>query len=137
MPVERTLWFVEEEIIANPDKIYVFGDNVARKGRGGQAKPCRDKPNTLGVRTKRTPGTEASAYWHDDTFIENVKYVTEDFKQIEKLLKKGRTLVFPLDGFGTGLAELRTNAPQTLRFIELCSDYCIRRYGKDVHKEQD
>lgn len=143
MPVEIVLWFNEEEIIANPDKIYVFGDNEARKGKGGQAKPCRDKPNTLGIRTKKTPGYMKDGtfpphmYWHDDTYLKNVALVTEDFKKVEKLLKNGVTCVFPLDGFGTGLAELKRNAPRTLDFIDRCTKYLIQKYPKntiDSHK---
>jgi len=38
----------------HPEYIFVFGDNLDRKGKGGAAK-LRDMPNSLGFITKRHP----------------------------------------------------------------------------------
>jgi len=57
----RTIWTTEvmpilyqdqikrDDLRAHPDRIYLFGDNVARQGRGGQAKEMRGEPNALGI----------------------------------------------------------------------------------------
>lgn len=125
MPVEIVEWFTKEDIRANPTKMYVFGDNEDRVGTGGQAKACRGEPNTIGIRTKRHPKEELTAYWHDTTFVANTFYAFLDFQQVMKYLKVGRVVVFPKDGFGTGLAKLKENAPLTLAFIETMTKFCI------------
>jgi hypothetical protein len=111
-------WFTKEDIQANPENIYVFGDNEQRQGTGGQAKACRGEPNTIGIRTKRFPGYDESAYWTDETVDQNRKMISEDFQKVHEALKQGKRVVFPADGFGTGLAKLKENAPATLHWIE-------------------
>ena len=47
-----------EDIINNPNAIFIFGDNVHRTGKGGQAKVFRDlqnRPNVVGIATKQSP----------------------------------------------------------------------------------
>jgi hypothetical protein len=119
-------WFTKEEIQANPDKIYVFGDNESREGVGGQAKACRGQPNTIGIRTKRDKYRNTDSYWYDDTYNENITMVIKDFLKVLKAIDDGKTVVFPLDGFGTGLANLKDNAPKTLEFIEFITNACIK-----------
>ena len=46
-------WYSIEQCRANPRAIYVFGDNLLRKGLGGQAKEMRGEPNTLGIVSKK------------------------------------------------------------------------------------
>lgn len=127
--IVQTEWFTKEDIQANPDKIYVFGDNEQRQGTGGQAKACRGEPNIIGIRTKRYPGTNANAYWTDETFIENKKMVDEDFRKVQLAILMGNTVVFPADGFGTGLANLKENAPLTLHYIQKWESALINIYG--------
>lgn len=127
-------WFTEEQILNNPDKIFVFGDNEQRCGRGGQAKFLRGKPNVIGIRTKRLPGTDKNAYWTDDTYENNIRKVLRDFDKVFEELEKGKTLIFPYDGFGTGLAKLSENAPKTLSFINMMKNYCIENWPMPVHQ---
>lgn len=49
---------------ANPDKVYVFGDNMKGFGKGGQA-IIRDEPNAFGIPTKRYPSKDDWAYFSD------------------------------------------------------------------------
>ena len=42
-----------DKIKENPDVLYLFGDNLLRKGLGGQAKEMRGEPNTLGIVSKK------------------------------------------------------------------------------------
>jgi hypothetical protein len=48
-------WITRKDLRENPDKRYVFGDNVERRGYGGQAKEMRGEPNAIGVVTKWAP----------------------------------------------------------------------------------
>lgn len=121
-------WFTKEQIKANPDVWFVFGDNEMRQGTGGQAKPCRGEPNTIGIRTKRKPRTDPSAYWHDDTYEDNILMIDDDFSSVEGFLENGDTVIFPEDGFGTGLALLKDNAPKTLEYINTWIEYLVNQY---------
>ena len=57
-----------EDLIRNPDTIYLFGDNDKRKGLGGQAKEMRGESNAIGIRTKKAPFSDNSAYYIDSEF---------------------------------------------------------------------
>lgn len=112
-----------EDLRTNPDYLYLFGDNEQRIGQGGQAREMRGEPNAVGIRTKRTPGTDETAYWAErtsDEFIRNCSMLNEDFLPVWKALREDQDLivVIPTDGLGTGLAELKTRAPLTLEHIE-------------------
>lgn len=123
-------WFTKEQIRANPKTWFVFGDNEMRQGTGGQAKPCRGEPNTIGIRTKRKPLTAPDAYWHDSDYARNKKLVTEDFYVVYQKLRAGNKVIFPADGFGTGLALLEQNAPKTLAYIWGCYNSLVEVYGE-------
>lgn len=118
-------------IQAHTDWIFCFGDNEDRKGTGGQAKACRGEPNTIGIRTKRHPNRRPDAYWDDATFPINRMKVTEDFMDVLGALMKDKVVVFPKDGFGTGLANLDKNAPRTLEYIESGRKSFLEYWGTD------
>jgi len=44
----------KEYLRAHPEVIFVFGDNLIHRGKGGAAK-LRDEPNTYGFITKKYP----------------------------------------------------------------------------------
>ena len=50
---------------AHPDEVFVFGDNLAGHGTGGQA-VIRHEPNVFGIPTKVRPGTDRNDYFNDD-----------------------------------------------------------------------
>ena len=120
MPVIRQAFISRADIQAHPERIYLFGDNEARVGQGGQAKEMRGEPNAVGIRTKRAPGYEENAYWSDDQYEQNRAMVRIDFEAVLRfMLWEPRTVVvIPRDGLGTGLAGLSTRAPKTLAMIE-------------------
>jgi hypothetical protein len=51
MPVAFKELITPFDLHRHPRSIFVFGDNVARRGLGGLAGVCRGKPNALGVVT--------------------------------------------------------------------------------------
>lgn len=113
----------------NPHVIYCFGDNDMRVGKGGQAKECRGEPNSFGIRTKREPNEGPNAYYTDATFDENCAKIDEDFGLLEKELEKGSVVVMPTEGFGTGLAMLKENAPRTLSHVNAWVERLADKYG--------
>jgi len=118
MPVILQYRIYRSDLELNPDVHYCFGDNDMREGMGGQAKECRGEKNSIGIRTKKTPGVDESAYYSDAEYEANLKKISWDFVKVMDLLEEGKTVVFPTEGFGTGFAELKERAPKTLAAIE-------------------
>ena len=52
----------KEFLRENPDVIFVFGDNLIRKGKGGAA-ALRDEPNTYGFITKKYPNNKDESFY--------------------------------------------------------------------------
>ena len=109
--------YTPELLKANPNKLFLFGDNNQRKGKGGQA-IIRDEPNAIGISTKLIPSNTADAFMSDDQLADNKAVIDSDIKKAkEKAEKESKTIVLPKGGFGTGLAALATKAPQTFAYL--------------------
>jgi hypothetical protein len=119
-----------EDLQANPDILYIFGDNLDREGLGGQAGEMRGEPNAFGIATKRA----ISHGYPQDYFFDGEEDVKEIINgEFDRLLKTIRTdyqyengggrechyrlICIPLDGIGTGLSRLPETAPKLLEYI--------------------
>lgn len=95
---------------ADPDALFVFGDNLERTGKGGQA-TIRDCANAIGLASKIAPRRDDDAFFADanaDLFLPELRR----FHQIvAPHLKAGGTVWWPADGIGTGLSEMPARAP--------------------------
>lgn len=89
--------------------IFVFGDNQARVGKGGQA-IIRDHPNARGIATKRI----------DLSFMQgslkDFEAVLRDIRNIEAIMDSGQQVILPIlengdISIGCGLADLPRQAP--------------------------
>jgi len=98
--------------------IYVFGDNDCRKGYGGQAKEMRGESNSIGIRVKKRPSNDITAYYTDKEYKDNIKKINEDFARVKLCIEWANVIVIPSDGIGTGLARLEEFAPKTLKYIQ-------------------
>ena len=100
--------------------VFIFGDNIARVGFGGQAAEMRGEPNTVGVPTKWGPASIEIAYFKDDDWdYPGVRIAIEAaFVAIRMYLDAGYDVVIPADGLGTGRAQLRERAPRIAREID-------------------
>lgn len=107
--------WTENQVKENPDKIFIFGDNIQRTGKGGQA-IIRDNDNAFGIATKKLPNTNKEAYFSDNELEENKKVIDVDIQNILDSAE-GRTIVFPQNGLGTGLAKLKEKAPKTFEYL--------------------
>jgi hypothetical protein len=101
---------------ANPDCIFVFGDNSARKGLGGQAKEMRGEPNALGIATKRLPAMTPEAFFSDDS-TQDVTTLAGDLAKLIGFHTRGFQIYAPLNGIGTDRARLKENAPLLYKLI--------------------
>lgn len=103
----------------NPDTLYVFGDNLLKKGKKGQA-VIRDEPNAIGIPTKKKPTLYADAFFTDDELEENTAEINHAVGMLKTAMKKPHvhTVAYPSDGLGTGLAQLEYKAPQTMDVLK-------------------
>ena len=108
-------WKVSD-CIENPKSLFLFGDNDLKRGKKGQA-IIRDCVNTHGIPTKKFPSNNHDAYYSDDQYDENCKKIIMGFVTMIKKSSDYQEIAFPGDGFGTGLAQLGTKAPQTFAFL--------------------
>jgi len=100
---------------SHPERMFVFGDNVARVGLGGQAKEMRGEPNSIGIVTKWLPSSNDQSYFYDFQFPAVKLLIEQDFR---RLFDFPGTIVWPLDSIGRGLARLDVTSPLTLKYIE-------------------
>jgi hypothetical protein len=124
-------FYSEHLLMSNPDTYFVFGDNLVRRGNGGQA-IIRDQPNAVGIATKRFPTHNYSGYMLGSK--EDFEAVEKDFDKVYKLIEEGKTIVFPSGGLGTGLAALNVHAPKLLTYIDHLVSKLIEADYTTIHK---
>lgn len=105
------------DLRANPDVLYVFGDNVDRVGLGGQAGEMRGEPNAVGVATKWSPFMNESAFFNDVDYDGIAKIIDADFEPLFKAALNRKTIILPADGLGTGLSEMPTRCPKLYQLV--------------------
>jgi len=120
MPVIFQQRINRADLQANRNVLYLFGDNIARTGYGGQADACRGEPNAVGVVTKHSPSTRPGAYFDDRDFGRNANQIDADLARAFAHLRASpaNTIVIPLDGLGTGLSDLQQRAPRTFAHLQ-------------------
>lgn len=114
MKIEYEGTFSASRCADNPDKIYVFGDNLLRRGYAGQA-TIRGQANAFGIPTKRYPNTQRSAYFSDQP--DELESVKQALRELYILGKKNYTIVFPTKGIGTGLARMQEHSPKIYTYM--------------------
>lgn len=89
-------------------KLFVFGDNLARYGKGGQA-VIRSEVNAIGIPTKRLPAMNNESFFNDkqDEFE-----AVEHWISLIAKLSETKDIVFPKGGLGTGLANMQECSPK-------------------------
>ena len=123
MPLIFQKMIYRTDLKANPDWLYVFGDNLARRGLGGQAAQMRGEPNAIGVPTKKLPSLTHDAFFTDEEYEANKAVLQEEFNKIFAALREGKTVVFPEDGIGTDRAQLAQRAPKTYKALQWCIEH--------------
>ena len=106
-------WFSVEQCEANPNKLYIFGDNSQKHGKGGQAQ-IRDCVNAFGVATKRAPTMSATGFFYDDPY--DLKSMIFDLNTLINI-QDYEYIVFPKDGLGTGLSQMPEKSPKLFKLL--------------------
>ncbi len=102
-----------DEVIAEKDKNFIFGDNLTGQGLGGQAKEMCGEENSVGIPTKKASNNNPNSFFIDQEFTANKKAIDEAFSKIPP----HKTVVIPKAGLGTGLAKLQEKAPKTFAYL--------------------
>lgn len=120
MPVLFQKIIRREDLRRNPQVLYVFGDNMLRKGLGGLAAICRFEKNAVGVVTKYLPSMAPDAFFTDDAVgvLAQNRQIDKDMKPLFAHVKHGGIVVWPTDGIGTNLADLQERAPRTFDHVQ-------------------
>lgn len=120
-------WTETDCMIEFDKSLFVFGDNDIGEGCKGQA-VIRNCPNAIGIPTKKRPTNEPTSFYTDDEYDESCKKIQD---AIIRVIEKSRDYVeimFPVDGFGTGLARLKEKAPKTFKYL---NDVIVHCFGID------
>lgn len=112
--IERMKRIYRTDLRNNPQKVFLFGDNLERVGMGGQAYEMRDEPNAIGVATKYSPGMRDEDFFTDDDYDNLCKIIDSDLARAFD----AKIVVIPSDGLGTGLAELDNRAPKVFAYLQ-------------------
>lgn len=120
MPIVYQRMIYNDDLKRNPTVLYVMGDNVARSGRGGQAKEMRGMPNTVGVATKMFPGLLDEDYFGEspEEIEAQKRIIDKDMKPLFAHLARGGIVVWPSGGIGTNRADMPRRAPTTYQYLE-------------------
>jgi len=112
-------WITKSFVRENRERIFLFGDNLARRGFGGQAAAMRGEPNVVGIPTKKLPSNREEAFFTDAEFEQNKAAIDKAFELLEaKSSASNQVIVIPADGIGTGRAQLEIRAPLTFAYLQ-------------------
>lgn len=91
----------KEYLRANPNRIFVYGDNQLRKGKAGAAK-LRDEPNTYGFITKRFPSMNDKAFYTKEKYR---PIMMLELRKLVDLIEQNRDKDIFVSRVGSGLAN--------------------------------
>ena len=112
-------WITRTLVREHRDRIFLFGDNLARRGFGGQAAAMRGEPNVVGIPTKKLPSNIENAFFTDTEFEQNKAAIDQAFELLSvKCSTTDQVIVIPADGIGTGRAQLENRAPLTFAYLQ-------------------
>lgn len=117
MPIVFQKFIFRSDLQENPEVLYLFGDNLERKGLGGQAKEMRGEPNAVGIATKKSPSMSTVSFFTNDDFDLFEDHFLADMERVFIALERDFIVIVPADGLGTGLSELPTRAPKINDYI--------------------
>lgn len=91
----------EKDLDAHEDWIFVFGDNLIRRGYGGAAK-LRGHARSYGFITKKYPGSRDADYYTPEEYK---PVFQEEMKKLVALIEANPTKMFIISKLGSNLAN--------------------------------
>ena len=126
--IETQKFYTVDDCKNNPKKLYIFGDNLIHEGCGGQA-IIRHCENSFGIPTKRLPNMNEEAFFSDQP--DEIQQTLAHLIALVTVFETGYfdTLIFPLDGVGTGRAKLKEKSPIIYNMI---SEFFSNRFNLNI-----
>jgi len=90
-----------EYLRENRNHIFVFGDNLLRKGKGGAA-VLRDEPNTYGFITKKFPDMKTESFYNIDEYRNIYR---DEISKLIHYINMNENKLFLISKLGSGLAN--------------------------------
>jgi len=100
----------------NKNFLFIFGDNDAKRGIGGQA-VIRNCSNSMGIPTKKFPNNRPGSFYTDKEYALNQEKIDVAILNIMTASKSYDAIILPENGFGNGLAKLHIKAPRTYDYL--------------------
>lgn len=123
MKVYRTDKIItRDKVKENLDVLYLFGDNLLRKGLGGQAKEMRGEENTLGILSKKYPSSSIDSFYTDEDFYPWLEDFSVDIKNLTEKINSGKYKALVIPKIGEGLADLPNRAPKIWNYLKTTLD---------------
>lgn len=123
MKIYRTNKIIKrDKLKENPEVLYLFGDNLLRKGLGGQAKEMRGEPNALGIVSKKYPSNKPDSFYCDDDFYSWLEIFSCDIQNLAKEINTGKYTALVIPQIGIGLADLPNRAPKIWKHLKQTLD---------------
>ncbi|HMT09863.1 MAG TPA: hypothetical protein PKA82_17895 [Pyrinomonadaceae bacterium] len=117
--IVRVKWITRAFVRKHRDHIFLFGDNVVRRGLGGQAAAMRGEPNAVGIPTKKLPSNSDEAFFTDAELERNKAAIDHAFEHLARIsTAPEQIVVIPVNGLGTGRAQLESRAPLTFAYLQ-------------------
>lgn len=113
----RGFWTLDHAL-KNPEWLFVYGDNDSHIGCASQA-VIRNAKNAVGIPTKKYPSLRNISFYNDDEYDHNIRQIDKAIQHIIDISSNYKYVVFPEDGIGTGLSQLKSRAPKTYDYLEL------------------
>lgn len=91
----------KEYLNEHPEKIFVFGDNLTRRGHAG-ASALRECPNSYGFITKKYPSNDDHAFYSIDEYAPVFR---KEMEKLETFIQENPDKEFLISKLGSGLAN--------------------------------
>ena len=111
-----------DKVKENPDVLYLFGDNLLRKGLGGQAKEMRGEPNTLGIVSKKYPSNSSGSFYSDEDFYSWLQVFSADIRSLAERINSGQYKALVIPQIEVKLSDLPNNAPRIWKYLKTTLD---------------
>lgn len=134
--LKTTAHYSQQLLRSHPTKLFIFGDNLLRVGKGGQA-AIRNEANAFGIPTKASPSMDPAAFFYDETISDHIGFVMDDLVDLRETAENPATydaIVVPFTdkgevSLGMGLACLPEKSPVTYSLISAYLNSLAREYG--------
>jgi hypothetical protein len=118
MPVFDIPMVARDRVRAGKLFLFAFDDDELRLSEGGLAAQCRGEANTIGVRTRRAPGSDPDNVWSDTDIARHQQMLDEDFALMISWVEAGGPVFLPKAGLGNLQPRLVDTAPRTYLFLQ-------------------